>query len=222
MSQNQASSAARYVSLNTILPKELSDNPWLKTEGILWTGCWAWFLYDFCKHAKESIRIRHLDRTRENRAKLSAELKETCSNFISLLGSTASIILWADRAKCIALGACSLILQKSTYIGYFLTSGFGIEKTMKALRQAKIAMLSTQDSKEMIQQQYHYRSALLDLASHISTVAWVVLGLVELCASVAISPWIMTSALMISCALACASIGYSCFVSYKVDPVTAS
>lgn len=218
---------AAHAALNTnkkfevrrIFPEELLNNHWLKVEGLLWGACWAWFLYDTCKHGRESLRILRLGSSHhENRPKLASQLKETCHNFINLSGTTASIVLWADRAKFFALGKCTLLLQKITFIGYFITSGFGIEKTVRALHKAKNSMMSARDPKDIIRHRHHYRSEQLDLASHISTIAWAILGIAELCTGVVIAPWIMTSVFMASCALACASIGYGCYISSKIDP----
>ncbi len=197
-----------------IFPQELLNSRWLKFEGLLWSACWAWFLYDMCKHGRESLGILRLQ---ENRPKLVSDLKETCHKFINLSGATVSMALWAERAKFFALGKYTPLLQKITFIGYFITSGFCIEKTLKALRKEKISMTTAHDPKDIIKHRYLYRSEQLDLASHISTVAWAILGIAQLC-GVFIAPGVTSSVLLSSCALACISIVYSGFVSSKVNP----
>src|SRR5579862_1990995 len=222
----QISKAARHSSLSAnkkfevrkIFPEELLNNRWLKIEGLFWGACWAWFLYDSCKHGRESLRLFRQGLSHgANRLKWTAELKETCHNVINLSGTTASMALWAERAKFFTLGKFSLLLQKITFIGFFITSGFSIEKTARELRKEKISMISARDPKDVLKHRLHYRSAQLDLASHISTIVWAILGIVELCGGVVIAPWLMTSVFMTSCALACASIGYSCSIQSKID-----
>jgi hypothetical protein len=206
-----------------IFPEELLNNRWLKIEGLLWCACWAWFLYDSCKHGRESLRLFRLGLScGENRSKWTSELKETCHNVINLSGTTASIALWSERAKFFTLGKFTLLLQKTTFIGFFITSGFSMEKTARELRKEKISLMNAQDPKDILKHRLHYRSAQLDLASHISTIVWAILGIAELCAGVVIAPWLMTSVFMASCALACVSIGYSCSIQSKIDTPSAT
>ncbi len=70
--------------------------------------------------------------------------------------------------------------------------------------------------------EHRYRLGVIDLASHISTLAWAILGIIELFVGIAISPLLTGSLFLISCGLAFASIGYSLYIEFKLDPPAAA
>jgi hypothetical protein len=199
---------------------ELIKNPFQLAEGVMWGSCWIWTLYDFCSHACEFRRIAGMDLAHsDNRIKLCEQVKEIFVRFVSLSGMSASAVQWADRVRIIALGKFAPFVQKFSYVTILISAGFGIEKTIKALQKEASDFESERNPGARNKHKHHYRLALIDLASHISTVAWVVLGAFEICAGVALSPLLTGSVLMISCAFACTSLGYGLYIAFKVDPL---
>jgi hypothetical protein len=202
---------------------ELLKNRVELAEGIVRGAGWSILVWDFCKHASECRRISRRDPSKpENRIKLNYEVKETFVSFVSLSAVTASIVQWADRIRIIALDALAPLLQKFTYAAYLITSGFGIEKAIKTIQKIKLDLSTEKDMAARNIKEHRYRLGVIDLASHITTLAWAILGIVELIVGIAISPLLTGAVVLISCGLAFASFGYSLYIDFKLDPSAAS
>lgn len=188
-------------------------------EGAVWGVSWACVAGQFFYNIREYIRACDADLTQhKNQKKLYDEIKKVFVNFVSLSGISASIATWANRARIIVLGKGVSFLQKFSYATHLITSGFGIDASIRTLQDELWAFHNAVSGAERTKHTGRYHLALIDLASHITTLAWSILGIVELCVGIALSPALMLSIFWLSCALAIASLSYSIYIEYNAEP----
>ncbi|HEY2811139.1 MAG TPA: hypothetical protein VGJ00_07120 [Rhabdochlamydiaceae bacterium] len=187
-----------------------------KCEGYMWAGLWAWSLYDLGQRVRcyRAITLENLP-PEEKQGKLRQQAKEVGVQVINVAGVSAIFTRWAHASRLISVERFLPLLQKISYGSFLLTSGFYIEKTITSLKKAWSALqqAATPEAKEKHRQEYCL--AWMDLAAHISTLAWAMLGVIELAAGIAVSPLLMTSVFMAGCVFALASIGYGTYIDVK-------
>lgn len=201
---------------------EVLKNRALRIEGCVRIAGGVFLVVDFIKHicALRSVACSNLSEE-ENRSKLVAEVKETFVSLVTLSSVTASLLKWADAVHILVLGKLVPFLQKFVYGASLITSGFGIEKTIHMLKKEDIALAEEQNPAARELHRHRYNLAILDLAYHISTIAWAILGLTELVGSLALSSLLSGPLLMISCGLVLASLVYSLYIEFKIAPLAA-
>jgi hypothetical protein len=193
-----------------------------KIEGCIRIVGWVVLLIDFFKHAFAAGRVARADLTQgDNRSKLIIEGKETFVSLVTFSSVTASLLHWADTVRILVLGKIVHFLQKFVYAANLIVSGFGIEKTICALKKEKSALAEEQSPPARDLHRHRYSLALVDLAYHISTIVWAIVGLVELVGGVALSPLLTGSLFMISCGLAFVALGLSLYIEFKIAPLAA-
>jgi hypothetical protein len=203
-------SASRYA--------QLFKNRFDTVEGGFLGLAWTCTAYDFCKHVFLCIGVACKQAPAgEKRKELLHGVKETFVKFVSFSGMSASLMLWANRVRIIALGLFAGVLQKCTYGIYGILSGFGIERSVKAMEMAYSKLCNEKSASAKIVHGHRCRAAFLDVASEVSTLAWAVLGIVGIVAGVALSPLLMDGIFMTSCALAFLSIGYNIYIDFKYE-----
>jgi hypothetical protein len=214
-------------NLNTALaPLRFADllkNRLQLVEGVLLGVGWVSLIFDLFSRICSCSRIccEELPQT-EKRVQLINVSKETIVSFASFSGMTITLMLWADRVRVIALGIFVALLQKLTYGTYFITSGFGIEKAVKMVQKAKVDLIAAKDDASRNLHEHRYRLAIIDIASHICTLAWSILGIVGFTAGIVFNPLLMETFFLISCGLALVSIGYSLYIDFKIAPPSAA
>lgn len=198
---------------------EVLKNRAQKIEGCIRIVGWVVLLVDFFKHAFAAGRSARTDFSQEdNRLKLRAETKETFVSLVNFTSVTASLLQWAETVRILVLGKLAPFLQKFICGANLVVSGFGIEKTIHALKKEGSALEEERSLQARDVHKHRYALALVDLAYHISTIAWAVLRLVELVGGIALSPLLTGSLFMVSCCLAFAALVYSLYIEFKIAP----
>lgn len=210
-------------SLNAFVPErpfaQLLKNRAQKIEGCFRVVGWVILLADFINRARSLSRIARRDLSEgDNRSKMQGEAKETFVSLVTFSSVTASLLQWADSVRILVLGKIACILQKFIYGANLIASGFGIEKAVSAIKKEKAELEVEQNPQDRDLHTHRYGLALIDLAYHIATIAWALLGLVELIGGIVFSPLLMGSVFMISCGLALASLVYGLYIDFKLAP----
>ena len=201
---------------------EVLKNRAQRIEGCIRIVGWVILVVDFFKHASAVCRIARGELNQgDNCSKLISEVKETFVSLVTFSSMTASLLQWADAVRILVLGKIAPFLQKFVYGTHLIVSGFGIEKTIHALKREKSALAEEQNPLVRDLHKLRCSLALVDLAYHISTIAWAILGLVELIGGVALSPLLMGSLFLISCGLALTGLGLSLYIEFKIAPLAA-
>lgn len=197
----------------------LLKSPYDCLEGIFWGAAFSSALYECYQRVRELRRFSLQDlRCEETRENLKGEVKATANAFFGLFGYASSSLEWADRSRLIVLGKLVSLVQKISYMALFVNAGFGVDKCLETIKKMKCDIFNETDPVAKSRHERHYRAAILDLASHISTIAWALLGLVKLCFAVVISPALSSAVLMVSCAFALASFSYGIYVAVALAP----
>jgi hypothetical protein len=199
----------------------LRKSPWHCLEGLFWGTAWSFSLCE-CYACIRELSCCSLEdlRLQGGCDKLRRLIKATVNAVFGLFGYSTSTLEWADRMRLITLGKLAPLVQRISYLSLFINAGFGMEKCFETLKTKKCAFIAEKDPATQSMHAHHYRCALLDLASHISGIAWSLIGLVKLCFVVAVSPILANAVLLVSCAFAIASFSYGIYVAVKFDQPT--
>jgi hypothetical protein len=209
--------------LNAFVPESpfalLLKNRAQKIEGGFRIVGWVILLADFINRACSLGRSARSELSEgDNRSKMHTEAKETFVSLITFSSVTASLLQWADSVRILVLGKIVSILQKFIYGANLITSGFGIEKAVHIIKKEQSELETEQNPQDRDLHKHRYGLALVDLAYHISTIVWALLGLVELIGGIALSPVLTGALFMISCGLAVTSLVYSLYIEFKLVP----
>src|SRR5690348_5548989 len=200
-------------SLNAFVPErpfaQLLKNRAQKIEGCIRIVGWVILLADFINRSFSLSRAARRDLSEgDNRSKMHGEAKETIVSLVTFSSITASLLQWADSVRILVLGKIACVLQKFIYGANLIASGFGIEKAVSVIKKEQAELEAGQNPQDRDLHAHRYGLALVDLAYHIATIVWALLGLIELIGGIAFSPILMGSIFMISCGLALASLVY--------------
>ena len=159
------------------------EDPMEAIEGGIFSAFILGGLIYFASSIKNYVQTTGLSSTTPNfKEKIWESKKELLLSGISLAGTSANSLTWASRVRLISLGWVAPVIGGMGYVTNIILSGARIWESMQLFSVgAAIAASSESSLKQKAKAHQEQTLQLLRIAMHVTTIAWVVLGLIALC-----------------------------------------